>query len=240
MNLQLFIIGLVVGWVLSVMAYLDAMELLGDLRQNFKIHFLPRNHNLLIYIIGALLCGFLTSLMLNNIVFAVIVTYVVSLVLLYVAMVDLYSFQIPIYPVLIAIFIALIFNLYIVLSAGIGAGYLMPSLNIVFWASSNLLAGLIAAIVFLVIIAVTKGKGMGSGDLFVFVAMGLVLGAPKLIVSFYIMVISGCIFGLILALIHKRFKGLKMPFVPFMFLGFLVALIFGERLVSQYITLIGL
>lgn len=240
MNLQLFIIGLVGGWLLAVVAHLDAKELLGGFRQNFRMYCLPKNRIFFVYCVGSLLTGFLTSLMLQNAVFATVVTYAVSLVLLYVAMVDLYSFQIPIYPVLAVILIALIYNIYLVLTAGPDAGHLMPSLNSVFWASSNLLAGAIAGIVFLLIIALTKGKGMGSGDLFVFVAMGLVLGVPKLIVSFYVMVMSGCFFGLILALIYRRFKGLKMPFVPFMFLGFLVAVIFGDGLVGLYVGLIGI
>lgn len=103
--------------------------------------------------------------------------------------------------------------------------------------SNNIIAGAIAAVFMFIVINLTKKKGMGEGDLFVFILMGLTLGLANLIVAFYVMIFTGSIVGLLIGIKKKRIKGVKMPFVPFMLLGYVVAMTLGQQIISAYISI---
>jgi len=66
--------------------------------------------------------------------------------------------------------------------------------------------------------------------------MGLALSIGQLIVSFYIMVFAGSIVGLTIAGLNINYMVLKIPFVPFMTLGFCVAIICGNLIVTAYLA----
>jgi len=70
---------------------------------------------------------------------------------------------------------------------------------------------------------ITKGKGMGLGDVKLAVFMGLLLGVKGLVVAFYVAFIAGAIVGVaMLALDKKKLKS-PIPFGPFLFLGTFMA-----------------
>ena len=100
----------------------------------------------------------------------------------------------------------------------------------------NLLTMLGSAGFLLILNLITKGKGMGMGDVKLAVFMGLFLGYPKIVVTFYVAFIIGAIYGLILMILKKANKKSQVPFGPFMILGFFVAWWWGEIIVK----LIGL
>lgn len=100
----------------------------------------------------------------------------------------------------------------------------------------HLLSALGACLFFLILFLITKGKGMGFGDVKFAFLMGLVLGFPKIIVSLYIAFLTGAIIGCILIIWRKRkLKGASIPFGPFLVLGTFIAIFWGE-LVLQKIT----
>ena len=78
-----------------------------------------------------------------------------------------------------------------------------------------------------------KGKqAMGDGDIFLAFFMGLFLGFPNIIVTFYIAFIVGAVVGIIL-IVKKKVKKLSpIPFGPFLILGTVVANFWGERIVK--------
>lgn len=85
---------------------------------------------------------------------------------------------------------------------------------------------------------ITKGKGMGLGDVKFAIFMGLLLGWQRVLVAFYIAFISGAIWGLLMMLIKKIDKKKQIPFGPFLILGTVVALFFGGEIlgfVNSYI-----
>ncbi|MBI2430419.1 MAG: prepilin peptidase [Candidatus Levybacteria bacterium] len=81
--------------------------------------------------------------------------------------------------------------------------------------------------------AVTRGKGMGFGDVKYVILMGLILGFPHILVGLYIAFLTGAVVSLILVLWgKKKLKGSTIPFGPFLVFGTIVALFWGERLIE--------
>jgi len=88
----------------------------------------------------------------------------------------------------------------------------------------------ISSLFFLILHLLTKGKGMGLGDVKFTFLIGLVLGTPKAVVCFYLAFLTGAIIGLILILIRKTKFGKSIAFGPFLSLAFIVTLFAGEKI----------
>jgi len=97
-----------------------------------------------------------------------------------------------------------------------------------------LLVALAASGFLMVLHLVSKGKGMGMGDVKLAFFIGLLLGVRNTIVTFYLAFIIGAIVGIIL-LISKRIKR-KSPiaFGPFLILGTIIAWYYGSKIVSIF------
>ena len=97
---------------------------------------------------------------------------------------------------------------------------------------SYLLSALISAGFLLLLNLITKGKGMGMGDVKFAIFMGLLLGYPNIILAFYVAFIVGAIYGVGLMIFRKVNKKKQVPFGPFLILGTLTAWWFGEKIVE--------
>ena len=98
----------------------------------------------------------------------------------------------------------------------------------------NALSAFAAFFFFLLIFIISKGKGMGFGDVKLAFLMGLFLGFPKIIVALYVAFLTGAVISLILVLIgRKKFFGSTIPFGPFLVLGTIVALFFGNYILDS-------
>lgn len=94
-----------------------------------------------------------------------------------------------------------------------------------------LLAGTGAFIFFLLIFLLTRGRGMGFGDVIYSFYMGILLGFPGIVVGLYVAFLTGAVVSVILILIgKKKLKGGVIPFGPFLIFGTYIALFWGERL----------
>ena len=99
---------------------------------------------------------------------------------------------------------------------------------------SQYVIGLFAGSVFLLLIdLVTKGRGIGHGDIKLMAATGLLLGWKLIIIAF----IMACIIGTVVHLIRMAVKkvGRKLAFGPYLSMGICIAMIWGEQLVSWYL-----
>jgi leader peptidase (prepilin peptidase)/N-methyltransferase len=65
------------------------------------------------------------------------------------------------------------------------------------------------------IIFLTKGRGMGMGDMKFAILMGLILGG-KLVAALYLAFVLGAIVGIFLILLKKKSLKSKVPFGPFL------------------------
>jgi prepilin signal peptidase PulO-like enzyme (type II secretory pathway) len=79
----------------------------------------------------------------------------------------------------------------------------------------------------------TKGKGMGLGDVKLAIFMGLWLGWPKTLLAFYVAFIVGAIVGIILMAKKKLKRKSIMAFGPFLILGTMIASFWGEKIISN-------
>lgn len=98
---------------------------------------------------------------------------------------------------------------------------------------SNLLVGLIAFLILLGLFAITKGRGIGFGDVKLIFPLGLLLGWPKIIIMVYVTSILGGGYALFLLLLHRRKFGDTIALGPFLIIGTVAALCIKDSLLSN-------
>lgn len=148
-------------------------------------------------------------------VFSLLITY--ALIALFVS--DLRYRTIPdkiVYP---AIGLAILYSI---------SNFQLPITNYFF-------SGLGAAGFFLCLVLITRGKGMGMGDVKLAGLMGLILGWPKIVVAFYLAFLTGAIAGVILILLGKKRFGEHIPFGPFLTGATWVSLFWGQIIWQFYV-----
>ncbi|MFD1736026.1 prepilin peptidase [Bacillus salitolerans] len=103
------------------------------------------------------------------------------------------------------------------------------------------LAGAFTGFGLLLLIAiVTKGNGMGFGDVKLFFVIGIVLGVQNVLLTFFLASLLGAVIGGI-ALLAKVIKRKQpIPFGPFIALGAIISYYFGDNIVEWYINWIAL
>lgn len=92
--------------------------------------------------------------------------------------------------------------------------------------SQFIFSALGAGAFFFLLFLITKGKGMGFGDVKFALLMGLLLGFPAIIYALYIAFLTGAFVSLILIMWGKKHVKSTVPFGPFLVLGTLAALFF--------------
>ena len=78
----------------------------------------------------------------------------------------------------------------------------------------------------------TRGRGMADGDMYVAMYMGLILGWPKGLVAMMGSFILGAVIGVILIATKIRSRKDTVPFVPFMVIATMIALLWGDKLIG--------
>lgn len=114
--------------------------------------------------------------------------------------------------------------------------YFLPDEIMALGIQTNLLnafaSGVGAFALFFLLFYLTKGRGMGFGDVVFVFLMGLVLGFPKIGLALYIAFITGAVISVVLVLAKlKKFKGGTIPFGPFLVFGTVVSLLVGNYLI---------
>lgn len=79
---------------------------------------------------------------------------------------------------------------------------------------------------------------MGGGDVKLMAAAGLYLGLTNVLVAGFIGVVAGGIAGAYLMITHKAEGGSAMAFGPYLCLGIYTAALFGQQIISWYLSLI--
>jgi len=82
----------------------------------------------------------------------------------------------------------------------------------------------------------TKGKGMGFGDVKLGFLLGLVLGWPLIVIGYITAFLTGAVVGVILIILKKkRFKE-QIAFGPFLLWGMLIAKLWGWPMWNWYMS----
>lgn len=99
-------------------------------------------------------------------------------------------------------------------------------------------AGFLSVSAFLLVIyAVTKGKGIGGGDVKLMAACGLVVGWKLIILAF----LAACVLGSVCHLFRMKVSGAGhvLAMGPYLSLGTMLAVLWGNQFIKWYVSTLG-
>jgi prepilin signal peptidase PulO-like enzyme (type II secretory pathway) len=105
---------------------------------------------------------------------------------------------------------------------------------------NHILAALIGTLFFLALILGTRGRGMGMGDAKLAFALGILFGWPDVIFVIMFGFLTGAVFGIWKIIFEKGKLTGAVPFGPFLALGALILLLFGNTILGWYFSLFGI
>jgi prepilin signal peptidase PulO-like enzyme (type II secretory pathway) len=180
----------------------------------------------------------------------------ISVVLVAVFITDFKTGYIPdriTYPSIWILFVSLIVSsgykiglLYLSLKDSTIGKYLLPPYSDYFHSHAleiaeplfyGSLMALILGLFFYLLIVITRGKGMGGGDLKFGVFLGLAFGFPYSLVVLMLSFLLGSIFGVGLILVGRKKFGQTLPFGPFMSLAGIIVIFWGTDILNWYMHL---
>lgn len=106
--------------------------------------------------------------------------------------------------------------------------------------ASHVVGGVVGMLVFGIIVAATKGKGMGMGDVKLGGALGLLFGYPDIVLIIGLAFTIGAMTGIILMIVSQKKLKDAIPFGPFLVLGATLTMVYGDRIIEWYLQLFGL
>jgi leader peptidase (prepilin peptidase)/N-methyltransferase len=98
-----------------------------------------------------------------------------------------------------------------------------------------LISAFLIGFFFWLLVTLTKERGMGYGDIKLGVLIGLVNGFPVNILAVFLGFVLGATFSLILIVLKKKTMKDTIPFGPFLIMGSLLCLVWGEQIVGFYL-----
>ncbi|OGE64366.1 hypothetical protein A3I48_03125 [Candidatus Daviesbacteria bacterium RIFCSPLOWO2_02_FULL_36_7] len=101
----------------------------------------------------------------------------------------------------------------------------------------GILMGALIGGFFLSLIIITRGKGMGGGDVKLGAFIGMMLGFPSALAALVLSFLTGAVFSVGLILLGKKHFGQTIPFGPFLVLGSLIMLFWGGQILDWYLHL---
>ncbi len=85
---------------------------------------------------------------------------------------------------------------------------------------------------------VLKKEAFGGGDVKLMAAAGLIVGWRLVITSYIIGIVAGALFGVIMLGSGRKKRTDEMPFGPFLSLGIMASVFFGDELINWYLGLL--
>ncbi len=93
---------------------------------------------------------------------------------------------------------------------------------------------------FWALVAATKGRAMGGGDVKLAFGMGLILGAQATAVAMLLAFNVAAVVGVVMIILHRKRRRDQIPFGPYLVGGTIVAYLYGRELVDWYLRFNGL
>jgi leader peptidase (prepilin peptidase)/N-methyltransferase len=103
---------------------------------------------------------------------------------------------------------------------------------------SMIIAVVIALAVFGGQILVSKGKWLGDGDLYLSLGLALIFGWQLFLIAIVVTYFIGAIAAAFLILSKKAKLKTAVPFAPFLVLGSLITVFFGQELITWYSSIL--
>ncbi len=122
-------------------------------------------------------------------------------------------------------------------------GLAVPVLEVFRVALSALAPRVIGALLigsfFLLLFLVTRGRGMGFGDVRLSLLVGLVHPFPLNVLAVFLSFVFGACVGVVLLLVRRAGLKSQIAFGPFMITASVVVLLWGPKLLRAYSVLLG-
>ena len=148
----------------------------------------------------------------------------VGIILIFIVVEDFMSLYIPLWAIVSLSLLAVFYRFSLVLFGVMQVNDLM----------STYIAAFAITAFFYFLNFITKGRGMGMGDVILAFPVVILLGWPRAIVWLFLSFVIGAAAGIILMFFGKaRFKQ-KIAFGPFMVTSTFVTLLFGEAIWQWY------
>lgn len=158
-------------------------------------------------------------------------TLVISLLLAVLVFISVYDFK---YRVILDKVVLPLIALFIIINAVLWLGRFSLSFGLPGHGLNSLIAGFAGFTFFFLIAVVTRGKGMGGGDIKLGALLGLLLGGKGLVVALYLGFITGALWGIGGAIAAGKLKGRKMALGPFLCLGGAIAIFYSEVIFNWF------
>jgi prepilin signal peptidase PulO-like enzyme (type II secretory pathway) len=152
----------------------------------------------------------------------------IGLLLLAVFFSDIWYMIIPDRLVLALTGLAIVYRLGLVSSGIMQSADLLNMLGVMLVATGLILS----------LYLVTKGRGMGFGDVKLMIPLSLLMGWPLTPVGVFLAFLVGAAFGIVLLASGRKRLGQPIPFGPFLILGTVLSLLAGRQLLQWYISLL--
>lgn len=117
----------------------------------------------------------------------------------------------------------------------VGAGLILQALQSTGALINGIIGGLLGGGLLLVLAVLSKG-GMGGGDIKLVTGIGVFLGWQLLLVSLFLAFIIGSLLSGIWILIKRQGLKTAVPFGPFLSLGAIITLFYGEQILNWYLN----
>lgn len=101
----------------------------------------------------------------------------------------------------------------------------------------GLITALLIGLAFLTLILVTRGRGMGGGDLKLGILLGLYFAFPQALIAVMLAFFLGSIWAIGLIIVGKKKFGQTIPFGPFLSLGAFITLLYGVQIMDWYLNI---
>jgi leader peptidase (prepilin peptidase)/N-methyltransferase len=85
-------------------------------------------------------------------------------------------------------------------------------------------------------VVILKREGMGGGDIKLIAMLGAFLGWHAVLVTIFLAAVLGAGVGLTLILLRRKRRQEPLPFGPFLALGALLAMVWGDTILAWYVS----
>lgn len=96
-------------------------------------------------------------------------------------------------------------------------------------------SAVLLALFFFAIVVVTRGRGMGSGDVPLVFLLGLFLGWPFNLAAVFLAFLVGAVVSVVFLAFRVKKIGEAIPLGPFLILGTFIIFFWGDEIISWYL-----
>lgn len=163
--------------------------------------------------------------------------------------ISIYTILYMLISIILIIIFGIDYNTYSIYDFSLIIFGILSIITIVYISISNMIVpynnfiGLASGFIFFYLIRVIskliyKREALGMGDVLLMTVAGLLLGWQKLLLSILIGSVAGSIISIILIITHVKNKEDAIAFGPYLILGILVAMLYGDNIINFYLGLV--